>query len=83
MSAIDCMPRGLTYDAGLTGCQSAIRLLATLAAFNTWSAVLSLLFGKSPSPGIFKRLTVPQAIFEFAKSVQHAQELRNGLLGRP
>lgn len=50
MSAIDCMPSGLTYDAGLTGCKSAYKLLATLAAFNIWSAMLALGFGDFLSP---------------------------------
>ena len=45
MSAIDCMPRGLTYDAGLTGCKSAYKLLTTLAVFNVWSAALSVVLG--------------------------------------
>ncbi|KAL6716370.1 hypothetical protein ACLMJK_005936 [Lecanora helva] len=45
MSAIDCMPSGLTYKAGLTECKSAEKLLVTLAAFNVWSAGLSLVLG--------------------------------------
>ena len=45
MSALDCMPSGLTFDAGLEGCKSAYKLLATLAGFNAWSAVLSLVMG--------------------------------------
>ncbi|MCJ1460331.1 hypothetical protein MMC28_010710 [Mycoblastus sanguinarius] len=45
MSASDCMPEGLVYDAGLSGCETSFKLLWSLAAFNLLSAVLSLFFG--------------------------------------
>ena len=39
------MPNGLVYDAGLTGCKTANRALASLVALNIWSALLAAFFG--------------------------------------
>lgn len=45
MADLDCMPRGLTYDAGLTSCPTTTKLLVTLGIFNFEAALLSLVIG--------------------------------------
>ena len=43
---VDCMPKGLLVESSSGTCPSSDHLLISLAAFNIWSALLTLIFGK-------------------------------------
>jgi len=59
MADPDCMPQGLTYDAGLTSCPTTTKLLVTLGIFNFEAALLSLVIGHDSVRRTIRRYITP------------------------